>query len=168
MHFQNRFMRKILLVIVFVICSHHINAQESSENLFYMTDSRESFESFINNLDQISIICPQTFLISRNGVLSGTVDRRVLDTAHHHGIKVVPLIVNSGFNSQLLHAILYNQQARKRSIVMMISLAKKLKLDGWQFDFHCSDSRRRNRTVIAAPAAEMRSRRSRTKCRRQG
>jgi len=99
-----------------------------------MTDNQESFESFKNNLDQISIVCPQTFVISRNGVLSGTVDRRILDSAHRHKIKVIPLIVNSGFNSQLLHTILFNPQARKRSIVMMVSIAKKLKLDGWQFD----------------------------------
>jgi len=134
MHFQRLFLKKDLVVVFMFICNYHINAQVSSENLFYMIDNNESFESFTNNLEQISIVCPQTFVISRNGVLSGTVDRRILDSARKHKIKVIPLIVNSGFNSQLLHAILFNLQARKRSIAMMISLAKKLKLDGWQFD----------------------------------
>ena len=133
MHFTGHFIKKSLVFILLIIC-YKTNAQTSSENLFYMTDNQESFESFKNNLDQISIVCPQTFVISRNGVLSGTVDRRILDSAHKHKIKVIPLIVNSGFNSQLLHTILFNPQARKRSIVMMISIAKKLKLDGWQFD----------------------------------
>ena len=133
MHFTGHFTKKSLVFILLIVCCK-INAQTSSENLFYMTDNQESFESFKNNLDQISIVCPQTFVISRNGVLSGTVDRRILDSAHRHKIKVIPLIVNSGFNSQLLHTILFNPQARKRSIVMMVSIAKKLKLDGWQFD----------------------------------
>ncbi len=109
-------------------------AQIQSENLFYMTDTPESFESFKNNISQISIICPQTFVISKAGVISGSVDHRILDLAKANKIKVMPLIVNNGFNSQLLHAIVSNLQARKRSIKMMLDYAKKYRLDGWQFD----------------------------------
>ncbi|MES1215626.1 MAG: hypothetical protein ABUT20_08915 [Bacteroidota bacterium] len=122
----------IIIFIFFITC--HAKAQTNSENLFYMTDTPESFKSFIKNIRQISIVCPQTFLISSSGVLSGSVDRRILDSARKYKIKVMPLIVNGGFNSQLLHTILINPNARKRSIRMMLDYAKKYKLDGWQFD----------------------------------
>jgi spore germination protein YaaH len=44
------------------------------------------------------------------------------------------LIVNSGFDQKLLHDIVSNPVARKRSIEMMLEYAKKYDLDGWQFD----------------------------------
>ncbi len=99
-----------------------------------MTDSPESFESFRNNAAQISIVCPQVFLISKEGVISGTVDHRVLEIAKANKVKVMPLIVNSGFNSVLLHNIVSNPEARKRAIAMMLLYAHQFGLDGWQFD----------------------------------
>jgi spore germination protein YaaH len=127
-------MKKIATIALFLFIACRLPAQTGSENLFYMTDNPESFESFMKNLNQVSVVCPQTFLISREGVLSGSVDRRIVDTAHKYKIKLVPLIVNSGFSSQLLHAIVTNPQVRKRSIRMMLDYAKQYKLDGWQFD----------------------------------
>lgn len=117
-------------------------AQTRSENLFYMVNTPESFESFKTNAAQISIVCPQTFLVSKEGVLSGSVDPRVLAISRANKVKVMPLIVNSGFNQKLLHDIVSNPAARKRSIEMMLEYAKKYDLDGWQFDLeglHISD-----------------------------
>lgn len=113
-----------------------------AEALFYMLDSPESFEHFRENIENIDIVCPQTFLVSKEGVLTGTVDQRVLHLAKEHGVKVMPLIVNKGFDSQLLHEIVSNPVARKRSIEMMLAYAKRLGLAGWQFDLeglHISD-----------------------------
>ncbi len=106
----------------------------TAEALFYMVDTPESFESFQENIKNIDIVCPQTFLVSKEGVLTGTVDPRVLRLAKENGVKVMPLIVNKGFDSQLLHDIVHNPVARKRSITMMLEYASQLGLDGWQFD----------------------------------
>lgn len=130
-------------------------AQVRYENLFYMVDTPESFESFNKNAAQISVVCPQTFLVSKEGVLTGSVDRRVLEVAKANKIKVMPLIVNSGFNQQLLHDIVSNPVARKRSIEMMLEYAKRYGLDGWQFDLeglHISD--RDNFTLYYRETAE--------------
>jgi len=128
---MNRKVNAFLLAIFFTAS---LQSQTVSENLFYMVDTPESFESFKNHLSQISIVGPQGFLISKEGTLSGSVDRRILELAKANKIKVMPLIVNSGFNSQLLHAIVSNPVARKRSINMMLEYAKLYQLDGWQFD----------------------------------
>ena len=109
-------------------------SQYPSENLFYMTDNPEGFESFYKNIAQISMVCPQTFFISKEGVLSGSLDKRVIDTAKKYGVKVAPLIVNSGFTASLLHQVLTNPIARKRAIRMMLEYARQYQLDGWQFD----------------------------------
>ena len=123
------------IVTLFMLASAFLaKAQTKSENLFYLVDRPESFESFKNNIRQISIVCPQTFLVSKEGVVSGSVDQRILDLAKKNDVKVVPLVVNSGFNSQLLHDIVSNPLARQRSIEMMITYAKELGLAGWQFD----------------------------------
>jgi len=127
-------MKKNIIAAFCLLSSVILEAQTNSENLFYMTDNPEAFESFTKNLSQISIVCPQTFLVSKDGTLSGSVDHRVIEIAKKNKIKIIPLIVNSGFNSQLLHTLLFNPIARKRSIRMMLEYAKKYKLDGWQFD----------------------------------
>lgn len=135
-------MKKILLILSVTFSSFISIAQYKSENIFYMTDTPDSYESFIKNLRQISMVCPQTFLISRDGVLSGSMDQRVIDSAKKYKIQVVPLIVNSGFTAPLLHQIVGNPIVRKRSIQMMLEYARIYQLDGWQFDLeglHISD-----------------------------
>ncbi len=107
-----------------------------------MVDTPESFASFEANVDQISIVCPQTFLISKEGVLTGSIDHRVLEIAKKNKIKIMPLIVNKGFDQKLLHDIISNPTSRKRSIEMMLDYADRYNLDGWQFDLeglHISD-----------------------------
>lgn len=127
-------MKKVFHIIFLFSFSVTVTAQVTSENLCYLVNTPESFESFKTNLSRISIVAPQTFLISENGTISGSVDQRILELARENKIKVMPLIVNMGFTPELLHTLLKNPAARKHSIEMMLSYAKEYKLDGWQFD----------------------------------
>lgn len=132
------FLSFTLFMVAAVVC----HAQTKSENLFYMVDTPESFASLQAHADQISIVCPQTFQVSKEGVLTGMVDPRVLEIAKANKIKVMPLIVNKGFDQQLLHEIVSKPSSRKRSIEMMLEYAQRYQLDGWQFDLeglHISD-----------------------------
>lgn len=136
-------MKKIIAFVTAALVTSSMLSQSDYETLFYMIDSPSSFNSFMDNADHISIVCPQTFNISEHGVIYGSVDRRILKTAKEKGIKVMPLIVNKGFNQELLHKILTNPDARRRSINMMLEYAEKYDLDGWQFDLeglHLSDN----------------------------
>jgi spore germination protein YaaH len=128
-------MKKHLFTILFILATGiKIQAQVRSENLFYMTDSPDSFESFRKNVSQISIVCPQVFVVSKEGVIAGSVDPRLLEIAKANHIKVMPLLVNPGFTPVLLHNLITNPAARKRAIGMMLLYAKQYGLDGWQFD----------------------------------
>src|SRR3979490_1128209 len=99
-------MRKLLLTALLLLLSIlTIHAQYRSENLFYMTDSPAGLESFRKNAAEISIVCPQVFSISKEGVLSGSVDHRLLEIEKTNKVKVMPLLVNKGFTSAILHAV---------------------------------------------------------------
>tara|TARA_R110000868_G_scaffold144150_1_gene362892 strand:+ start:18663 stop:19865 length:1203 start_codon:yes stop_codon:yes gene_type:complete len=133
---------QIIQIVFFLVFGLGGYAQIKSENLFYMVDTPESFNSFKANIRLISIVCPQTFLVSEEGVISGSLDKRVLDIAKANHVKVMPLIVNKGFDKELLHKIVANPISRSRSIKMMLEYAQKYGLDGWQFDLeglHISD-----------------------------
>ncbi len=148
-------MKKSIFTAVFLFTLVTAYSQMKSENLFYMIDNPDSFRSFKENADQISIVCPQTFNISTEGVVYGSVDRRILDIAKAKNIKVMPLIVNKGFDQELLHEIISDPVARKRSIDMMLEYAERYSLDGWQFDLeglHISD--RDNFTLYFRETAE--------------
>ena len=86
----------IAFILLFSLTAAY--AQPRSENLFYMVDTPSSFRSFKENAGQISIVCPQTFNVSSGGVVYGSVDRRVLEISKENNIKVMPLLVNKGFD----------------------------------------------------------------------
>lgn len=132
----------IFFLVPFLVVPIAAQGQYQSENLFYMVDNETSFQSFKNNLDQISIVSPQTFSISQDGVVWGEVDSRVLRLAEENEIQVIPLIMNPGFDRELLHNFLQDSTARHQTISMMVDLAKAYNFSGWQFDFeniHISD-----------------------------
>lgn len=128
---------RMITLISFITAafSVQIYSQNQIESLFYYVDDEASFESFKNNIDKITIIAPGTYSVDEDGVVWGSVDPRVLKLAEKNKIKVMPLIHNPGFNQEMLHKLLVNQQARERAIKSMIEECQKYKYYGIQFDF---------------------------------
>ncbi len=109
------------------------NAQEyTSENLFYMVDSQQSYESFVQNADQISIVCPAAYYIDQYGVLAGLVDPRVLRVAKEKAIKVMPLFATH--DQSAVHELLNTPSSRLEAIRLMLFYARQFGYYGWQFD----------------------------------
>ncbi len=132
-----RFIIAVFISVLLLQFSNKSFSQQKYESLFYMVDSPSSFKNFKENLDQISMVCPQTFRISNSGVITGDMDHRVIELAKANNIKIVPLIANitaGGFDQKQLSAIISDPVSRKRSIEMMLTYAKRYSLDGWQFD----------------------------------
>lgn len=103
-----------------------------SQNLFYLVGSMESYQSFVQHADEISIICPDVYQIDSVGVITGEVDRRVLELAKKKGIKVMPLFAS--FDQRGIHALLTSDAARKEAIRLMLFYARMFNFYGWQFD----------------------------------
>lgn len=125
------------LALVFLLGVSVVLAQDRlpSENLFYMVDSEESFRSFRENVEQISVVSPQTFYHEESGVIWGDLDPRVRTLADKHQIRVVPLVLNAGFNREEFHAFLQDEFAQERAIQQLIEIGQQFDIDGWQFDY---------------------------------
>ncbi|HVB02336.1 MAG TPA: glycosyl hydrolase family 18 protein [Chitinophagaceae bacterium] len=121
-----------LAFIPFLLTRQGFSQDYHSENLFYMGESSESYQSFLQHADQISIICPATFSIDSVGVITGGVDHRVLETATEYGVKVMPLFAY--FNQQGIHELLMDRAARLEAIRLMLFYAHIYHFYGWQMD----------------------------------
>lgn len=104
------------------------------EALWYSTPSEVSTRSFLAHADQISILSPQVFMFDRAGALHGKIDQRVIDKAREQGVKLVPLVMNPGFDQPMMHHILTNPTARLTAIRAMTALCRDNKFAGIQFD----------------------------------
>jgi spore germination protein YaaH len=68
-------------------------------------------------------------------VVWGEVDPRVLRLAKENGKRVMPLIVNPGFDQGLMHRLLASDEARARAIRTLVEECRRNGYWGIQFDF---------------------------------
>ncbi len=109
------------------------------ERLWYYVDRQDAFESFARNVRNISIIAPSSYGVDEQGMVWGEVDAKVLELAKSNGVKVMPLLVNTGFEQEPLHRFLTNAEARRRALATMVELARKHDYWGWQIDLENVD-----------------------------
>jgi spore germination protein YaaH len=104
------------------------------ERLFYYVDRETSYESFVANVDRIDILAPSSYNIDEDGVVYGEVDPMVLELAREHDVRVMPLLVNRGFNQADLTTFLRDESARARVIETLVELCRRHGYDGIQID----------------------------------
>ena len=109
-------------------------ASQQPEALWYSVGGEQSTQGFLAHADKISIVSPQVFTIDSLGVIRGGVDPRVVSAAHAKGVKLVPLVMNPGFDQPTIHRILNVADARQRAISNLIALCRDNHFDGLQFD----------------------------------
>ncbi|MFL5580975.1 MAG: glycosyl hydrolase family 18 protein [Gemmatimonadaceae bacterium] len=105
------------------------------EALWYSTDAEPSVQSFLAHADRISVVAPQSFSMDSLGVIWGRVDPRVVERARAANVKLVPLIVNPGFDQAIFHRVLASPEARRRAVRSITALCRDNRFDGIQFDF---------------------------------
>src|SRR5450759_4270763 len=104
------------------------------EALWYSVSGEQSVQSFLAHADQISIVSPQVFSLDSNGIITGSIDPRVVAAAHEKHVKLVPLVMNPGFDQPSIHRVLTVPDARARAIRSLAALCRDQHLDGIQFD----------------------------------
>ncbi len=127
-------MRKLIgLIAILAAVAHRLPAQRL-EALWYSTGGERSTQSFLAHASHISIVAPQVFSFDNEGAIHGHLDRRLVDTARARGVKLVPLVVNPGFDQPMIHRILNVARVRARAIESLVALCRDQHLDGIQFD----------------------------------
>lgn len=105
------------------------------ERLFYYTDNEDAYESLVANIDRVSVIAPAGYSVDADGIVWGEVDPRVLALARENGVPVMPLVVNPGFDQEMLSQLLANPEARARAVHWMLEECRRHGYWGIQFDF---------------------------------
>jgi spore germination protein YaaH len=136
-HFDRTMRRPSLLALLALpsLLAVRPALSQTTEALWYSTDAESSVRSFLAHADRISIVAPQSFSMDSIGLIWGRVDPRVIATARAKGVKVVPLIVNPGFDQAIFHRVLTAPDARRRAIRNITALCRDNRFDGIQFDF---------------------------------
>jgi spore germination protein YaaH len=127
-----RAVRALVFAAVF-LAAGQADAQRL-EALWYLRGER-SIASFLANADKISIISPQVFSMDSIGIIRGRVDPRVIAKAREKNVKLIPLVMNPGFDQPTIHRVLNNPEARAQAIRSLAALCRDNKFDGIQFDY---------------------------------
>jgi spore germination protein YaaH len=125
-------MRYWLVALTLILSAAPLGAQ--GERLFYYTDREDAYRSLVAHIDQISVLAPQSYTVDSLGTFFGGVDARVLKFAKDHHVKVMPLVVNEGFNQPALRRFLGDMAAQRRSIDAMVAACRRNGYWGIQFD----------------------------------
>ena len=110
-------------------------AAQRPERLFYFVDRPESWASLRAHIDQIDVVAPGAYSVDADGFVWGQLDPRVLQLAREHHVRVMPLIVNPGFDQEMLHRLLASDGARARAIATLADECRRNGYWGIQFDF---------------------------------
>ena len=107
---------------------------QSAERLFYYVDREDSYRSLLAHVDQITVLGPQVFTVDSLGLVFGSLDTRVAKLAKARSVKLMPLVVNEGFNQPALRRLLADTAARSRAIASLVELCRRNGYWGIQFD----------------------------------
>jgi spore germination protein YaaH len=122
-----------MLVVTALGCAPQRVAPHRLEALWYLR-GEQSVQSFLAHADQISIVSPQVFSLDSTGIITGSMDPRMIAAAREHQVKLVPLVMNPGFDQPSIHRVLNVADARSRAIRSLAALCRDQHLDGIQFD----------------------------------
>ena len=120
-------------------CASHARPLES---VWYARNNDQSVNSFVANAAHISIVSPQVFSMDSTGEVRGTIDPRVIAAAKAQHVKLVPLVMNPGFDQPTIHRVITLPAARTNAAHNLAALCRDNHLDGIQFDIenvHVSD-----------------------------
>ena len=129
-------MRRLCLVLVFLLmCATGLHAKPVA--LFYMTDSPEAIRSFLAHADKIDLLVPTWYHADENGLVTGSPNPLVLETAKQHHVPIMPILAL--FNKKQIHELSLNLAAQGRMNEAMIRESHAHGYTGFQFDLENVD-----------------------------
>ncbi len=146
-------MKRLLLALLLLVAPG-AHAQQV-ERLWYYVDREDSWTSLQKHIGKIDVLAPSAYFVDAQGIVWGDVDPRVRELAARNNVKLMPLLVNQGFNQEALHKLLSTPEARQRTIASLVDLARRHNYWGIQIDFeNVSVEDKDNLTVFYREAAQ--------------
>ena len=105
------------------------------ESIWYIRNNAEGIRSFEAHAAKIGIIAPQVYSVDSMGDIRGGTDPRIIDIARRNNVKVMPLVMNPGFDLAILHRVMTNTAARARTASEMARICRSERVYGLQLDF---------------------------------
>ena len=130
-------MRRRLLVqlsLAGAACASCTAPEPPLEAIWYVRNDSAGIASFERHAGRITSIAPQVYAIDSAGNLRGGTDPRIVEIARANGVKLVPLVMNPGFDLGILHHIVTDLTARTASARSMAALCRDQGLHGIQLD----------------------------------
>lgn len=122
-------------VVGLTACAPSPAERRAGEALWYMTNSERSVQSFLAHAGRIDIIAPQGYSLDSTGRLAGAIDPRIMQHARDARVRVMPLIMNEGFDQAVAHQLLDDRRSRQRALRTLAALCREEHLYGLQLDF---------------------------------
>ncbi|AMW04476.1 glycosyl hydrolase family 18 protein [Gemmatimonas phototrophica] len=135
-------MRNFLLLCALCVTGPELAAQRSLEAIWYIRNDSAGIASFATHAASVSIVAPQVYAFDSTGTLRGGTDARIVAIAKAHNVKLMPLVMNPGFDAAVLHTLVSNPAARARAASEMARICREERVHGIQLDLenlHVSD-----------------------------
>lgn len=112
------------------------------EAIWYIRADSAGLASLEAHASKISVVAPQAHSIDRTGTIRGSIHPRILAVARQQGVKLMPLVMNPGFDVDILHHLVTDAEARSAAARSFAGLCRELHPWGIQLDLenlHASD-----------------------------
>jgi spore germination protein YaaH len=113
-------------------------AQQEVE--FHFAYRPAAFEAFKKNIERVTLVLPEPFIVDGSGVVYGELEPRLVKLARERNVKVMPQIKNMNpakglFERDWVRGIVHNKQVKERVIASMLEICRRYGLYGMQIDF---------------------------------
>ena len=102
------------------------------ENVFYVLHDRQTTQKTLpilkKHIQSISILISQAYHFNSRGEITGYIDPDLLQFTQVNKIKLLALVTNSLFDSQVAHQFLMHSSAQDLALNKIIALCKKQQL----------------------------------------
>lgn len=129
--------RALFVAFLLALLPGALAAQQPLE--FHFAYRPAAFEALRANVEHVTIVSPEPFIVDAEGNVTGELEPRLLELAREHGVKVMPQIKNLDrsrglFSREIAHAIFNDPAKRARVIEQMVEISRRYDLHGMQVD----------------------------------
>ncbi len=124
-----------LFLIIVATAPVTLLAHPPTATLFYYVEEPAALVSALTHLNRISVIAPQVFVMDREGFVFGEVNSELLESTRQQQVAVMPLVINRGFDQEVIHSVLDDPSKMQRAIRYLLYYASRDGYWGIQFDF---------------------------------